>query len=156
MNLSDLIAPEAVFADLKAGCKKQVLQIMTEKAAVLTGFPEAVIFDTILKREKLGATGIGNGIAIPHGKLTDLPKITGIFAKLQTPVDFDALDDRPVDLVFMLLAPEGAGADHLKTLSRIARRLRAPECVSALRAGHDCAAVYKVLSETGGEPPAAI
>lgn len=149
VNLSDLIAPEAVFAELKAVCKKQLLQIMSEKAAALTGFPEARIFDIILKREKLGSTGIGNGIAIPHGKLAELPKITGIFARLQTPVDFDSLDDRPVDLVFMLLAPEGAGADHLKTLSRIARLLRSPDCVAALRRSHNAAAIYRELTQAG-------
>jgi len=156
MNLSDLIAPEAVFADLKASCKKQLLQIMAEKAAALTGFPETVIFDTILKREKLGSTGIGNGIAIPHGKLAGLAKITGVFAKLQNPVDFEAMDDRPVDLVFMLLASEGAGADHLKTLSRIARLLRSPDCVSALRASHDCAEVYQCLNATCSDLSAAV
>lgn len=149
MNLSDLIAPEAVFADLKPVCKKQLLQLMAEKAAKLTGFSEAVIFDTILKREKLGSTGIGNGIAIPHGKLADLGKITGLFARLSAPVDFDSLDDRPVDLVFMLLAPEGAGADHLKTLSRIARLLRNPDCVAKLRRGKDAAALYQTLTQAG-------
>jgi len=149
MNLSDLIAVEAIFADLKAVCKKQLLQILSEKAARLTGFPEAVVFDTILKREKLGSTGIGNGIAIPHGKLPDLAKITGLFARLQSPVDFDALDDRPVDLVFMLLAPEGAGADHLKTLSRIARLLRNPDCIARLRRSKDAQSLYRVLTEAG-------
>jgi len=147
MNLSDLIAVDAIFTDLKAVCKKQLLQLLSEKAARLTGFPETVVFDTILKREKLGSTGIGNGIAIPHGKLPDLAKITGIFAKLSNPVDFDSLDDRPVDLVFMLLAPEGAGADHLKTLSRIARLLRNPDCIARLRQSKDAQSVYRVLTQ---------
>ncbi len=125
MDLGDLIAPEAVIASLKANSKKQVIQAIAEKAAALTGQPEREIFETLLQREKLGSTGVGGGIAIPHGKLPSLDRIFGLFARLPKPVDFEALDDQPVDLVFLLLAPEGAGADHLKALARIARHLRA-------------------------------
>jgi len=156
MDLSDLIVPEAIFSDLKASCKKQLLQIMAEKAAELSGCSAGDIFDVILKRERLGSTGVGGGIAIPHGKLAGLPKMTGIFARLQTPVDFEAVDDRPVDLVFMLLAPEGSGADHLKALSRVARLLRDGDAVAALRKAEDAQEIYACLTQKdSAEPPAA-
>lgn len=149
MDLSDLLEPGAVMPALRANSKKQLLQLLAEKAASETGLPEREIFDTILQRERLGSTGVGNGIAIPHGKLPRIDKITGVFARLAQPVDFDALDDQPVDLVFLLLAPEGAGADHLKALSRIARLLRDPEIVEGLRSIGDKAALYALLtSET--------
>ncbi|WP_208437163.1 PTS IIA-like nitrogen regulatory protein PtsN [Bartonella taylorii] len=145
MNLSELIAPEAIIPVLKANSKKQVLQILAEKAAELTGLSEHVIFDIVLQREKLGSTGLGGGIAIPHGKLPDINRIVGIFARLESPVDFEALDDEPIDLVFLLLAPENAGADHLKALSQIARVLRHTDVVQKLRNTHDANALYALL-----------
>ncbi|EJF80165.1 PTS IIA-like nitrogen-regulatory protein PtsN [Bartonella sp. DB5-6] len=145
MNLSELIAPEAIIPVLKANSKKQVLQILAEKAAELTGLSERVIFDIVLQREKLGSTGLGGGIAIPHGKLLGINKIIGIFARLESPVDFEALDDEPIDLVFLLLAPENAGADHLKALSQIARVLRHADVVQKLRNTHDASALYALL-----------
>ena len=119
MDLSDLISPTSIVPALKAQSKKQVLQELCARAARQTGLSEREIFDTILQREKLGSTGVGHGVAIPHGKLHAIDTITGQFARLSRPVDFDALDDQPVDLVFLLLAPESAGADHLKALARI-------------------------------------
>jgi PTS system nitrogen regulatory IIA component len=146
MDLSDLIEASAVMPTLKANSKKQLLQLLAEKAAAITSLPEREVFDTILQRERLGSTGVGNGIAIPHGKLAGMKRITGIFARLETPVDFEALDDQPVDLLFLLLAPEGAGADHLKALSRIARLLRDPETVRKIRGTRDAAAIHALLS----------
>jgi len=148
MDLSDLIEVSAVMPALKANSKKQLLQLLAEKAAAVTGLPEREIFDTILQRERLGSTGVGNGIAIPHGKLAGISRITGIFARLDTPIDFEALDDEPVDLVFLLLAPEGAGADHLKALSRIARVLRDGDTVAKIRGTHDAAAIHTFLAQT--------
>ncbi|MCO5064151.1 MAG: PTS IIA-like nitrogen regulatory protein PtsN [Rhizobiaceae bacterium] len=148
MDLSDLIEVSAIMPTLKANSKKQLLQLLAEKAAAVTELPERVIFDTILQRERLGSTGVGNGIAIPHGKLNGVKKIVGVFARLEAPVDFEALDDQPVDLVFLLLAPEGAGADHLKALSRIARVLRDTETVNKIRGTRDANAIYALLSET--------
>ncbi|WP_317992508.1 PTS IIA-like nitrogen regulatory protein PtsN [Bartonella gliris] len=145
MNLSELIAPEAIIPALKANSKKQVLQILAEKAAELTGLNERVVFDTVLQREKLGSTGLGGGIAIPHGKLPNINRITGIFARLESPVDFEALDDEPIDLVFLLLAPENAGADHLKALSQIARVLRHSDVVQKLRNTHDANTLHALL-----------
>ncbi|MBX9452946.1 MAG: PTS IIA-like nitrogen regulatory protein PtsN [Neoaquamicrobium sediminum] len=148
MDLSDLIEVSAVMPALKANSKKQLLQLLAEKAASVTGLPEREVFDTILQRERLGSTGVGNGIAIPHGKLPGISRITGIFARLENPVDFEALDDQPVDLVFLLLAPEGAGADHLKALSRIARVLRDSDIVGKIRGTKDAAAIHTFLSQT--------
>ncbi|WP_142416584.1 PTS IIA-like nitrogen regulatory protein PtsN [Bartonella massiliensis] len=148
MNLSELIAPEAIIPALKANSKKQVLQILAEKASQLTGLSEHVIFDIVLQREKLGSTGLGGGIAIPHGKLPDINRIIGIFARLESPVDFEALDDEPIDLVFLLLAPESAGADHLKALSQIARVLRHADVVQKLRNTQNANALYTLLIQT--------
>jgi PTS system nitrogen regulatory IIA component len=148
MDLSDLIEVPAIMPALKANSKKQLLQLLSEKAAVIAGIPEREIFDTILQRERLGSTGVGNGIAIPHGKLAGVKRIVGVFARLDQPVDFEALDDQPVDLVFLLLAPEGAGADHLKALSRIARVLRDADTVAKIRGTKDAAAIHAFLAST--------
>ena len=148
MDLSDLIEVRAIMPGVKANSKKQLLQLLAEKAATVTGLPEREIFDTILQRERLGSTGVGNGIAIPHGKLPGVKQITGVFARLEQPVDFEALDDQPVDLVFLLLAPEGAGADHLKALSRIARVLRDADTVAKIRGTRDAVAIHALLSDT--------
>ena len=147
MDLSDLIEVPAIMPALKANSKKQLLQLLAETAASITGLPEREIFETILQRERLGSTGVGNGIAIPHGKLVGVKHITGVFARLENPVDFEALDDQPVDLVFLLLAPEGAGADHLKALSRIARVLRDQDLVARLRSSDTVPAIDACLNQ---------
>ncbi|OED00222.1 MULTISPECIES: PTS IIA-like nitrogen regulatory protein PtsN [unclassified Rhizobium] len=147
MALADLLQQDAIIPALKANSKKQLLQELAAKASKLTGLPEREIFDVVLQRERLGSTGVGNGIAIPHGKLSSIKSIAGIFARLEAPVDFEALDDQPVDLVFLLLAPEGAGADHLKALSRIARVLRDQDLVAKLRATDSASAIYAFLNE---------
>tara|TARA_R110002020_G_scaffold442652_3_gene653815 strand:+ start:2096 stop:2560 length:465 start_codon:yes stop_codon:yes gene_type:complete len=149
MALADLIAQNSILPALKANSKKQLLQELAAKAAEVTGLSEREVFDVILQRERLGSTGVGNGIAIPHGKLATLDHIVGVFARLDHPVDFEALDDQPVDLVFLLLAPEGAGADHLKALSRIARVMRDSEMVAKLRATDNAASLHAFLT---GEP----
>jgi PTS system nitrogen regulatory IIA component len=146
MLLTDVVAPDAIIPALKVNGKKQALQELAAKAAQLSGQNERTIFETLLQREKLGSTGVGNGIAIPHGKLPKLAKLFGLFARLERPVDFEALDGQPVDLVFLLLAPEGAGADHLKALARVARLLRDPDVASKLRESRDAEAIYAVLA----------
>jgi nitrogen PTS system EIIA component len=146
MQLGDLISPEAVVPSLKAKTKKQLLQDLAGRAARLTGLQERIIFDTLLQRERLGSTGLGHGIAIPHCKLPGLKRIVGLFARLAEPIDFDAVDGVAVDLVFVLLAPEGAGADHLKALARISRLLREPQAIDKLRSSKDAAALYAVLT----------
>lgn len=147
MDLGDLISPHGVISSLKASTKKQALQELSAKAATLTGIDEREIFNTLLQRERLGSTGVGDGIAIPHGKMASLPRIIGLFARLEEPIDFEAIDEAPVDLVFLLLAPENAGADHLKALARISRMMREPSAVAKLRASRDKEALYAVLTE---------
>jgi PTS system nitrogen regulatory IIA component len=147
MDLGDLIGPEGVVPSLKAKSKKQALQELASHAARLTRLPEREIFDTLLQRERLGSTGVGHGVAIPHGKMPGLTEIKGMFARLEEPIDFDAVDGEPVDLIFLLLAPEGAGADHLKALARISRLLRETTAVEKLRRSKDAAALYAVLTE---------
>ena len=146
MLLTDLVAPNAIIPALKVNSKKQVLQELAAKAAELCGQSERTILETLQQREKLGSTGVGNGIAIPHGKLPKLEKLFGLFARLERPIDFEAMDSQPVDLIFLLLAPEGAGADHLKALARIARLLRDQDVAKKLRASRDAQAIYSVLA----------
>lgn len=148
MPLTDLVAPNAIIPALKVNSKKQAIQEVAARAAALTGQNEREILEVLLQREKLGSTGVGNGVAIPHGKLPKLTKLFGLFARLDRPVDFEALDNQPVDLIFLLLAPEGAGADHLKALARVARLLRDPEIVQKLRESRDAEALYSVLALT--------
>lgn len=147
MDLGDLITPEGVIASLKAKSKKQVLQELAHKAAALTGQDSREIFETLLQRERLGSTGVGRGIAIPHGKLAGLKQIFSVFARLEEPIAFDAVDEEPVDLVFLLLAPEHAGADHLKALARISRLLRDPVAIEKLKSTRDPKALHAVLTE---------
>lgn len=146
MDLSDLLSVEGVVPALKVASKKQAIQELSERAAALTGLPEREIFDTLLQRERLGSTGVGHGVAIPHGKLVRLDRLVGLFARLEQPINFEALDEEPVDLVFVLLAPESAGADHLKALARIARVLRDPPTAAKLRATGDASALYALLT----------
>jgi PTS system nitrogen regulatory IIA component len=151
MPLTDLVAPNAIVPALKVNGKKQAIQELAGKAAKLSGQNERLIFDTLMQREKLGSTGVGNGIAIPHGKLPKLEKLFGLFARLDRPIDFEALDGQPVDLIFLLLAPEAAGADHLKALARVARLLRDADVVRKLRDSRDAEALYAVLAMPSSE-----
>lgn len=145
MSLNDLICPQAVIASLKANSKKQALLELSEKAAELSGMDSREVLDSLVQRERLGSTGIGGGIAIPHGKLAKCERIFGVFARLEKPIDFEALDDAPVDLIFLLVAPENAGSDHLNALSRAARVLRDQGLVATLRSTRDPSALYSIL-----------
>jgi nitrogen PTS system EIIA component len=147
MELGDLIMPEAVIPTFAARSKKQVLQDLAEHAATLTQLRARDIFETLLQRERLGSTAVGRGIAIPHGQIAGLDRIVGVFARLQPAIDFEAPDEEPVDLVFLLLAPEHAGADHLKALARVSRLVRAPHASERLRAAHEAAAIHAILVE---------
>jgi PTS system nitrogen regulatory IIA component len=146
MPTTDLVSPNAIIPAMKVNGKKQALQEIAAKAAELTGHNEKAVLEILLQREKLGSTGVGNGVAIPHGKLQKLGSVFGLFARLERPIDFEALDGQPVDLIFLLLAPEGAGADHLKALARVARLLRDPEVARKLRASNGAEAIYAVLA----------
>lgn len=157
MEIADLLAPEAVIAALKASGKKQLLQELAHHAGRITQIPERRIFETLFERERLGSTGMGQGIAIPHGRMPGLARITGLFARLETPVAYEAVDDQPVDLVFLLLAPETAGADHLKALARVSRLLRNQVTCEKLRAATRAEVIYALLTEptNGGTAQAA-
>ena len=147
MELTDLLKPESVIANLKATSKKQALQELSKRIAEIIDQDERDIFEILLEREKLGTTGVGDGIAIPHGKLKSLEKLHGFFARLERPVDFDSVDERPVDLIFLLLAPESAGADHLKALARVSRLLRDKDNCEKLRGSDNPEAIYALLIE---------
>jgi nitrogen PTS system EIIA component len=155
MEIADLITPDAVVAHLKAANKKQALQELAAKAAPLTKIPERRIFETLSEREKLGSTGMGQGVAIPHGRFAGIDRMIGVFARLDKPIDFEAMDDQPVDLMFALFAPEGAGADHLKALARVSRLLRNQAIVEKLRAATQPAALYALLTEPSASAHAA-
>jgi PTS system nitrogen regulatory IIA component len=147
MELGDLLTPEGVIPSLKAKSKKQALQELSQRAAELTGLQARDLFDTLLQRERLGSTGLGRGIAIPHVKTRSLKDIVCLFARLEEPIEFDSLDNEPVDLIFLLVAPEHASGDHLKALARISRLLREPDTLARLRSAKDSAALYAVLTE---------
>ncbi len=147
VEISELISPDSVIANLKATSKKQALQELAARAATVSGMGERLIFDTLLERERLGTTGVGRGIAIPHGKLADLEQIHAVFARMAQPVDFDAIDDEPVDLIFLLLAPESAGADHLKALARVSRLLRDQSTCGKIRGADNTEAIYALLCD---------
>ncbi|HEY5046681.1 MAG TPA: PTS IIA-like nitrogen regulatory protein PtsN [Rhizomicrobium sp.] len=147
MEIVDLLAPDAILPTLKAQGKKQLLQELAEQAAKLTGIPERRVFETLIERERLGSTGMGQGIAIPHGRIAGLAKIVGVFARMDTPIGYDAVDNQPVDLVFLLLAPDGSGADHLKALARVSRLLRNQATCEKLRATSQPEVLYALLTE---------
>ena len=151
MALTDLVVPQAVVPSLRVNNKKQALQELAARAATICGRSEREVLDVLMQRERLGSTGVGNGIAIPHGKLDRLERLFGVFARLERPVDFEALDGQPVDLMFLLLAPEAAGADHLKALARVARLLRDAEIARKLRESRDAEALYAVLTSSSGK-----
>ena len=147
MDIADLLDPRAVIPSLRTANKKQLLQEIARRAAEITGEGERAIFDVLLERERLGTTGVGSGIAIPHGKLPGLKRLYGLFARLETPIDFEAIDEQPVDLIFLLLAPGSAGADHLKALARISRLLRDRTVCEKLRGSDKAEALYALLTE---------
>ena len=151
MLLTDLVMPQAIVPALRVNNKKQALQELASRAAAMTGRSEREVLEVLTQRERLGSTGIGGGIAIPHGKLATLDRLFGMFVRLERPIDFEALDGQPVDLMFLLLAPETAGADHLKALARVARLLRAPEVARKLRESRDAEALYAVLTTSQGD-----
>lgn len=151
MTLIDLLSPDAVISPLRANSKKQALQELAQHAASITGLPERELFEALLQRERLGSTGIGDGIAIPHGRMPGIERLVGLFARADKPIDFDALDGQPVDIVFVLIAPEGAGADHLKALARVARVLRNHAVLEQVRLARDPAAIYAILADSAAK-----
>lgn len=147
MEIADLLSPEAIIPALRVTSKKQALQELARRAADITRESEREIFQVLLERERLGTTGVGGGIAIPHGKLPGLKRLYGVFARLDRPIDFEAIDEQPVDLVFLLLAPGTAGADHLKALARVSRLLRDRAICEKLRGTDNADAIYALLTD---------
>ena len=154
MEILDILAPGNVLTSVRATSKKQALQELSKHASQVTGLHDRTIFDVLLERERLGTTGVGRGIAIPHGKLSELDRLHGIFAVLEQPIEFDSVDDQPVDLIFLLLAPESAGADHLKALARVSRLLRDSNFCDRLRATATPGELFDTLTR-GTTPHAA-
>jgi nitrogen PTS system EIIA component len=149
VEIADLLTgPDAVLASVKASGKKALLAELAGRCAAMLKLDERRLFDRLLERERLGSTGIGGGIAIPHGRMSTLMQPRGLFARLAHPIDFDSIDERPVDIVFLLVAPEGAGADHLKALARVSRLLRDRSLVEKLRATESADALYALLVES--------
>ena len=147
MELADILSEESVIVCTGLKTKREVLERLAEQAAKATGQDARAVFEAVYDREVLGSTGLGNGIAIPHGKFAGIPGVTAVFARLSDPVDFDSVDDQPVDLLMLLLAPMGAGADHLTALSRIARALRDQDLVARLRSSDTVPAIEACLNQ---------
>jgi PTS system nitrogen regulatory IIA component len=147
MDLAEIIEPRAVLKNLKVQNKKQLLQELSQALSSLIAVDHRIIFETLLTREKLGSTGIGSGIAIPHGKMPTITRVYGLFARLASPIAYDSMDGEPVDLVFVLLAPDHAGADHLKALARISRLLREKDTITKLRGTDTAEGLYAILTE---------
>jgi PTS system nitrogen regulatory IIA component len=148
MEINNLVSPESVLSNLRVTGKKQALQELARRAANISGQPERGVFDVLMERERLGTTGVGNGIAIPHGKVAKIDRLYGVFARLESPIDFQSIDDQPVDLIFLLLAPESAGADHLKALAKISRLLRDTTTCDKLRGTNTVDGIYAILSDS--------
>jgi PTS system nitrogen regulatory IIA component len=146
IDIAELLTPRSVIAQLRVGNKKQALQEVARRAASTTGIAERRIYDVLSERERLGTTGIGRGVAVPHGKLVELSGVHGLFARLDRPIPFDAIDNQPVDLLFVLLAPENAGAEHLRALARISRLLRDEAICEKLRGTDNADALYALLT----------
>lgn len=146
LEMKDILNPRAIFARLESSNKKQLLQDLSSHAALVLGIESHCIFDVLWARERLGTTGVGHGIAIPHGRIAGIDKVHGFFARLAKPIDFESIDGREVDLVFLLLAPETAGADHLHALAMVSRLLRDPKICKELRAAKDAPSIERILT----------
>jgi len=146
MDLCDLLAPDGIIVSMNATSKKHALQELSNIAAERTGLDAREIFNTLLQRERLGSTGLGRGIAIPHVKLAGLKRIFCLFTRLDQPIDYESHDNEPVDLIFLLLAPDHAGGDHLKALASISRVVRLPSVLDALRGASDVPALRSALT----------
>ena len=145
MKINNFIDQDSILLDLKSSSKRQTLKELSKRIADTRNLSERVIFDVLLEREKLGSTGIGHGIAIPHGKLKGLDKICGCFVKLNEPIDFDSIDGKPVDLIFLLLAPEDSGVQHLKALALMSRIMGNNNFCNKLRSSKSAESIFSLL-----------
>jgi len=147
IDIAELITPQDIVPNLRVATKRQLLQELAKRAAPLAGLDERAVLDTLLERERLGSTGIGAGTAVPHGRLPNLQRMFALFVRLEKPIPFEAVDDQPVDLVFLLLTPDNAGADHLKALARLSRLLRDQATCAKLRGTDRAEALYALLTD---------
>ena len=154
MDLPTLLAPQAVRAVSDITSKKRLLQTLSDLASTLVDLPSTVIFDALQDRESLGPTGVGGGVALPHARLENLTHVSGAFLKLDKPIDFDAVDRQPVDLVFALFAPADSGVDHLKALALVSRTLRDPSLCAKLRANSNHLTLHTLLTNGEGSQAA--
>ena len=150
MQISDILLPSAVKSVSQVSSKKRLFQDVAELAQTVYRVDAVRTFDALQERESLGPTGVGNGVALPHARLHGLDKVAGLFLRLDKPLDFDAVDRQPVDLIFALLAPESSGVDHLKALALVSRTLRDQDLRAKLRANDDPVALHAVLSAAQG------
>ncbi len=154
MQLAEILPPQAVKVRASISSKKRLFHDIGDMANVCFGLkPEAVV-EALLEREALGPTGVGHGVALPHARLDGLPAVRGLFLRLEKPLDFDAIDRQPVDLVFALLAPEDAGVEHLKALALVSRTLRDGGICTKLRANTDAATLHTILTESAASQAA--
>ncbi|HEY2659173.1 MAG TPA: PTS IIA-like nitrogen regulatory protein PtsN [Caulobacteraceae bacterium] len=147
MNIESLLDRRAITPKVSASSKRQALSLVAETAARRFGLDSGEVLDALLAREAVGSTGVGAGVALPHARLKTLDRMRGVFLRLEAPIEFDAVDDRPVDLIFALLAPEAAGSEHLQALARVARLLRRADLREQLRQAHSIDAVYALLAQ---------
>ena len=150
MKIVDILGIDSIVCNAEAGSKKQLLEMLAELASQKTNMDERLILDALVERERLGTTGIGRGVALPHTRLPALKHIFCAFMRTK-PVDFESVDDKPVDLAFLLLVPEDAGADHLKALAKLSRLLRDESVASALRDAKDPQTVYGLIEKNDTE-----
>ncbi|MCC0063412.1 MAG: PTS sugar transporter subunit IIA [Defluviimonas sp.] len=155
MDLSSLLKPAAIRVAANATSKKRLFHDLGELAQAVYGLTAAETVDALQERESLGPTGVGHGVALPHARLETLDRVVGVFLKLEKPLDFDAVDRQPVDLVFALFAPKDAGVEHLKALALVSRTMRDAATCAKLRANDDPAALHAVLTEARGNTQAA-
>jgi PTS system nitrogen regulatory IIA component len=148
MEIGDFTTLESVVANLRVANKAQALKELAKRAAPSTGLDEQAILTALLERERLGSTGIGKNIALPHARIRGLDRIHGFFFRLERPIDFEAIDEKPVDLIFLLLAPEDSGKDHLAALARVSRLFRDPDACAKLRHAESAAAIHEILTAT--------
>ena len=150
MKFLDLLKPDAVKVISAASSKKRLMHDIAELAEQAYGLSAAATVEALMERESLGPTGVGNGVALPHARIAGLEEVVGAFIQLDKPIDFEAVDRQPVDLVFALFAPEEAGVEHLKALALVSRTLRDPALCAKLRANHEAATLYTILTEAKG------
>ncbi|MDB5466011.1 MAG: ptsN [Phenylobacterium sp.] len=150
MNIGELLDRNGIVLRVSAANKRQTLAVIAEMAARNFGLDTGVTLDALTEREHAGSTGVGHGVAAPHARLAGLDRMRGVFVRLEQPVEFDSVDDQPVDLIFALFAPKEAGTEHLRALARVSRLLRQPKLREHLRQARTVDAIHALLVQDGG------